>query len=98
LHYQVQPFVKDKENSTPEDTDSDLDVTGGPGDADMQHEGSGRRVRELLGGQTWPPSLSLGRYWDTNTAPAVSSRSVLYAMSLLEHTHTHALWGSLRQI
>lgn len=82
LHYRMQPFVKDKENSTPEDTDSDLDVTGGPGDADMQLGGSGRRAGGLSGGQAWPPSLSLGRYWDTNTAPAVSSRSVLsHAMS-----------------
>lgn len=74
LNNRLLPSHIDKENSTPEDTDSDLDVTGGPGSADEQPGETGWRNEGSRAPTAWPASLDFSRYWEPNVATAVTSR------------------------
>ncbi|BDA46530.1 hypothetical protein COCOBI_08-6240 [Coccomyxa sp. Obi] len=74
LNNRLLPSHLDKENSTPEDTDSDLDVTGGPGSADEQPGEPGWRMEGSRAPTAWPASLDFSRYWEPNVATAATSR------------------------
>ncbi|KAK9906835.1 hypothetical protein WJX75_008796 [Coccomyxa subellipsoidea] len=73
LQMRMQPCARDKENSTPEDTDSDLDVTGGPCDADVHHRGGADWAGAFPGATAWPGALGFHRYWEANTSAAATS-------------------------
>ncbi len=68
----LQPSACDKENSTPEDTDSDLDVTGGPRDTTEVHRG-GHGWPGALPVAGWPGVLGFNQYWEANTSVAATS-------------------------